>query len=68
MNIRALMSELAYKNCSVAKLADLLGISKTSVYRKLSGKTEFTCSEIEIMKNTLNISGEKLLKIFFISA
>ena len=65
MNIRALMAELAYNDCSVAKLANTLGISKTSVYRKLSGQTEFTRSEIAAMKSSLNITGEKILNIFF---
>ncbi len=65
MNIRELMSELAYKNCNVTDLAATLGLSKTSIYRKLSGKTDFTCTEIEKIKTKLDMSDEKLVKIFF---
>ncbi len=65
MRIRELMSELTYKNCNVAELAKALGLSKTSVYRKLSGKSDFTCSEIEKIKARLDMSDEVLVKIFF---
>lgn len=65
MNIRELMSELAYKNCSVSELAERLGLSKTSVYRKLSGKNDFTRTEIEKIKSLLELSDEALVKIFF---
>ncbi len=65
MNVRELMSELAYKNCNVAELAKMLGLSKTSIYRKLSGKTDFTCTEIGRLKTRLEMSDETLVKIFF---
>ena len=65
MNVRELMSELSYNDCNVAELAQALGLSKTTIYRKLSGQTDFTCSEIEKLKSHLELSDEKLLKIFF---
>ncbi len=65
MNIRKLMSKLAYKNCNTAELAEALGLSKTSVYRKLSGKSDFTCTEISKLKSRLELSGDDLVQIFF---
>ena len=65
MQIRELMSELAYNNCNISELAATLGMSRSSIYRKLSGKCDFTCSEIAKIKSKLNMSDETLVKIFF---
>ena len=65
MNIRELMGKLAYKNCNTAELAEALGLSKTSVYRKLSGQSDFTCTEIGKLKSRLDLSGDDLVNIFF---
>ena len=65
MNIRELMSELSYNDCNVAEFAEALGLSKSTIYRKLSGQTDFTCTEIKRMRSILDLSDEKLLKIFF---
>ncbi|MCD7837901.1 MAG: DUF739 family protein [Clostridiales bacterium] len=42
-----------------------LGISKTALYRKMKGKTEFTREEIEKTIHFLNLSKEDTMSIFF---
>ncbi len=65
MQIRELMSELAYNNCNISELAATIGMSRSSIYRKLSGKTDFTCTEIGKIKTRLNLNGDDLIRIFF---
>ncbi len=65
MNVRALMIILTQNNCSVPQLAKLLCISKSSIYRKLSGVCDFSRAEIAVMKKMFSLSSEKLVEIFF---
>ena len=65
MNVRALMVILTKNNCSVPELAKLLCISKSSIYRKLSGVCDFSRSEIALMKRIFSLSSENLVEIFF---
>ena len=65
MNIRALMIKLIEHGYTTARLAELLGISKSSVYRKLSGTTEFTRQEIALIRNAFSLDDDSLVEIFF---
>lgn len=65
MNIYALNLMLDQNHCSNKNLADSLGISRSSLYRKMSGQTEFTCCEIGIIRRLLKLSDEALVEIFF---
>ena len=60
-----LQAEIAKKGLSIPRLAEMIGISKKAFYEKLSGKTEFKRNEILSIKETLGISDERLLEIFF---
>lgn len=44
---RNLNAELARKGMSTMNLADVLGVSKKTANNKLSGRSEFTLSEIK---------------------
>ena len=50
---------------SVTFIANSLGISRTGLYKKLNGKTEFKVSEISKMKDILNITSKVRDAIFF---
>lgn len=50
---------------SVTFIAKSLGISRTGLYKKLNGKTEFKVSEISKMKDILNITPKERDAIFF---
>lgn len=46
MNTNLLKQKIGLKGKKMPKIANDLGISRTSLYRKLNGKSEFTRSEM----------------------
>lgn len=50
---------------SQAAFADAVGLSRNSVSKKLTGKTEFTQSEIERWAKLLGIKREEYVEYFF---
>lgn len=65
MNTNLLKAEIIANGKKMTDIADELKISKSALYRKLRGDTEFTRHEIEVIIKTLGMSVEKALKIFF---
>ncbi|CAI3208569.1 XRE family transcriptional regulator [Clostridium neonatale] len=65
MNINLLKAQIALKGKKISDITDLLKISKSAIYRKLSGKSDFTRKEILMLINFLDISTEKAMEIFF---
>ena len=65
MNTELLMDEIKKADISLKDLYVMLNISRSSLYRKLTGKTEFTRSEVEQLSKKLNLSKEKIYEIFF---
>ena len=65
MNVALLWGLLRKHKFSVSKLANHLGISANSVYRKLDGKTEFNRKEIAIIRKVFNLTYGELIRIFF---
>lgn len=52
---------------SVEKLANILGINVVTLYRKINGISDFSRSEIQIIRQTLNMSPQTMDEIFFAS-
>ena len=65
MNINMLKAQIALKGKKNSDIAELLGISKSAIYRKLSGKSDFTRKEILLLINFLGISTDRAMEIFF---
>lgn len=65
MNINLLKAQIALKGKKISDIAKLLRISKSAIYRKLNGKSDFTRKEILLLINFLDISTEKAMNIFF---
>lgn len=65
MNVNLLRAQIALKGKKVSDITDLLKISKSAIYRKLNGKSDFTRKEILLLINYLDISTEKAMEIFF---
>lgn len=65
MNISELRAAMARKNISVPQLASLIGISKKTLYSRLSGETDFNLSEIRKIALVLKLSEAEILNIFF---
>lgn len=57
---------LVYGNgMTVAMLATEIGISKTAMFRKINGKSDFTRKEIISISECLGVKIETLFPIFF---
>lgn len=65
MNVSELRAELARQNLTIPRFAELVGISKKTMYEKFSEKVEFRQSEIAKARDILNLSDDKLMLIFF---
>lgn len=65
MNYCLLKSELNSKNINLLKLGEILKISRTALYRKMNGQSDFTRSEIQVIINTLELDKDKTESIFF---
>lgn len=50
-----------------AKFAAVLGMNETTLYRKLSGVSDFTRPEMAKIKTELNLTSAEFLSVFFIT-
>lgn len=65
MNINLLKAQIVLKGKKVSDVSKNLKISKSALYRKLSGKSDFTRGEICGMIDFLEIETDKAMEIFF---
>jgi len=65
MDTKKLHGKLVEKGFSMASMARELGISETTMYNKMSGKTEFTQGEMHTMASRLQMSMQEISAIFF---
>lgn len=64
-NIPDLKAECARHCITLDKLASRIGISKASLYRKMTGKSEFSRNELQAIRDVLYLNDEQFLHIFF---
>lgn len=66
MDVLKLRSKMVEKKVSVESLSNLIGINKSTFYRKLStdGK-DFTVGEANAIADSLNLSADDFNAIFF---
>jgi plasmid maintenance system antidote protein VapI len=50
---------------NMAALARSMGVTRQSLQAKVSGKTNFTQSDLLLIKETLHLSDEQFVSIFF---
>lgn len=65
MNTNLLKSQIALCGKTIKDIAKKLKISKSAMYRKMYGKSEFTRAEISVLIDYLEINVDKAMKIFF---
>lgn len=65
MDVNKLRYFIADRGMNMAAYEQALGISRTALYRKMSGKTEFTRDEIEKTIVFLRLSEADTISIFF---
>lgn len=67
VNIRKLKAKLVEKDISIIELANVLGIDKSTVYRKLNKSGEnFTVKDIGKISKALSLTYDDIKSIFFI--
>ena len=66
VNIRKLKAKLVEKDISIIELANVLGIDKSTVYRKLNKSEEnFTVKDVEKISKALSLTYDDINDIFF---
>ena len=64
-NIPELKAECVRRGLTLDELASKIGVSNTSLYRKMSGKTEFSRNELQAIRDALYLNDAQFLRIFF---
>lgn len=65
MNLDKLKGKLKEKRLSYNKVAEILGVSTTTVNSKMNGETRFYLEEIRTLSDYLGLTDEEKVKIFF---
>ena len=66
VNIRKLKATLVEKDISIIQLANIIGIDKSTVYKKLNKSGEnFTVKDVERISKALSLTYEDINDIFF---
>lgn len=63
--VRKLKWKIEDKGYTQVELKEIVGISKTSMWKKTNGISEFTQGEIKKIVNILNMNGNEIKEIFF---
>ena len=64
MNLRKLRAKLVEKDIKVDALAAIIGIDRSSVYRKFNNFEKITIGEAKKIKEALSLSDEEATEIF----
>lgn len=65
MRLKELKFEISKKRYGMGEFAELLGLSRSTLFRKINGITEFKLVEIQEIKKLLNLSDQRTIEIFF---
>ena len=66
MNIRKLKAKLVEKDVSIADLANILNVDKSTVYRKFNKSGEsFTVNDVDKIAKALSLTYNDINEIFF---
>lgn len=68
MNVNDLKAEIARNDLTIPKLALLIGMDKKTLYSRMNGDTSFKQDEIVKISQTLKLSEESVMRIFFADA
>ena len=65
MNSKLLKAKMELRDMTTVAISEYIGINRSSWYRKISGKTEFTRREISLISTVLSLDEGELIEIFF---
>ena len=58
-------AQLKAKRRTVKDIAEAVGVSEATLYRKINGTSDFTRNEIQLIRQYLNLCAEEVDEIFF---
>lgn len=64
-NKNLLRAKIVESGLNHEKLSNLLGLNAVTLYRKMNGLSDFTRSEIQIIRSSLGLSADEAEQIFF---
>lgn len=64
-NIPELKAECARHGVTLEELASRIGVNNATLYRKMTGKSEFYRNELQVIRDVLCLNDDKFLLIFF---
>lgn len=65
MNVNKLKGKIVENGLNVVALAEMTGIERSKLYRRLNNFEMFTVGEVSRIKDALNLTGEEATEIFF---
>lgn len=65
MNSKLLKSQIVLNRHTLVQVASYLEISRSALYRKMSGESDFTRKEVLKLKSLLKLSNDQVIEIFF---
>lgn len=65
MKLNELKAEIVRNGLTIEQLADKMNIGRTTLWRKFGNPNNFTLKEIMDIRKILNVSGDRILEIFF---
>lgn len=65
MNENILKAKMVECGITTEQLADLLGINSATLYRKMSGSSDFKRAEIQQISILLQLNSSEMCRIFF---
>lgn len=58
-------AQLKAKRRTAKDIAEAVGVSEATLYRKINGTSDFTRNEIQLIRQYLNLCAEEVDEIFF---
>lgn len=65
VNLEKLNNAIDQSGMKLSAISDKMGVNRTTLYNKVSGKTEFNASEIDAFSKALHLSDKDRNSIFF---
>lgn len=65
MKINELKAEIVRNGLDIESFADSIGVGRTTMWRRFGNPDTFTLGEITSMAKVLNLSGTRIIEIFF---
>lgn len=65
VDLKTLNKTIDQSGMKLSAISDKMGVTRTTLYNKVSGRTEFNASEIETLANVLHLSEKDRNSIFF---